>query len=190
MIVSDRALEWATELVGTVEVPKNSNRGVLIDDIQKVFGYKGVSYCALFAQWCYRRACAGLNIPFPFSGTASSQTLYQQALKKNWIKTDFAELKRGDIVIWRKQKLWLGHVGIVERTFPDLQSFHTIEGNTSSGDSGSQSNGGGIYRKVRYMKKTDFTVDGFYLRGFISIREVFPEYIVADARPMDEVNLG
>ena len=173
MIIVDKALEWANQLVGTVEQPKNSNRGLVVDDIQKVFGYKGVAYCALFAQYCYKRACSALNIPFPFSGTASSQTLYQEALKKNWIETDFTKLQRGDIIIWRKWKLWQGHVGVVETVFPEFESFHSIEGNTSPGDVGSQSNGGGIYRRVRYMKKMDFAVDGFYLRGFISMQKVF-----------------
>lgn len=183
MEIVKKALEWAQQLVGTVEIPKDSNRGVIIDDIQKVFGYKGVSYCALFAQYCYKRACIALNYPFPFSGTASSQTLYQEALKMNWIETDFTKLKAGDIVIFRKFKLWQGHVGIVERVFPELSSFCSIEGNTSSGEIGNQTNGGGIYRRVRYMKKLDFAVDSFYLRGFISVRKVFPETLLADIEP-------
>lgn len=175
-----KALEWANKFVDTQEVPRNSNRGLVIDDIQKVFNYKGVAYCALFAQYCYKRACSAFNIPFPFSGTASSQTLYSEALKKNWIETDFNKLAMGDIVIWRKFLKWQGHVGIVERVFPEFQLFHSIEGNTSSGDTGSQSNGDGIYRRVRYMKKMDFTVDSFWLRGFIDISRVFPGELLSD----------
>ena len=173
MEVITKALEWATKFIGTQEVPKDSNRGLIIDDIQKSFGYKGVAYCALFAQYCYKRACTSLNIPFPFSGTASSQTLFEEALKKGWIETDFNKLQSGDIVIWRKLKLWQGHVGIVKSVDPVTQSFITIEGNTSNSDKGSQRDGGGIFQRVRYMKKQDFVVDAFYLRGFISIRKVF-----------------
>lgn len=173
MEVITKALEWAKKFVGTVEVPKDSNRGLVIDDIQKTFGYKGVSYCALFAQYVYKRACTSLNIPFPFSGTASSQTLFEEALKKGWIETDFSKLQSGDIVIWRKRKLWQGHVGIVVDVLPEIKQFTTIEGNTSPGNTGSQSNGGGIYGRVRDMKSVDFVVDAFYLRGFISVRKVF-----------------
>lgn len=188
MVIVDKALEWANKLVGTVEEPKNSNRGLVIDDIQKVFGYKGVAYCALFAQYCYKRACVAFNIPFPFSGTASSQTLYQEALKKNWIETDFKKLDVGDIVIWQKFRIWQGHVGIVEKVFPEFQSFHSIEGNTSPGDAGSQSAGGGIYRRVRYMKKLDLTVDNFWLKGFISIKKVFPDNLLAvDPKPLEDI---
>lgn len=174
MIVADKALEWANKFVGTQEVPKDSNRGLIIDDIQKVFGYKGVSYCALFAQYCYKRACTALNIPFPFSGTASSQTLYQEALKKNWIETDFKKLQRGDIVIWRKQKLWLGHVGLVIEVDLANDCFYTIEGNTQNSDQGNQREGGGIFKRKRYMRKMDFVIDAFYLRGYISVSKVFP----------------
>ena len=175
MIIADKALEWAIKLVGTLEVPKDSNRGLVIDDIQKTFGYKGVQYCGLFAQYCYKRACTALNIPFPFSGTASSQTLFGEALNKKWIETDFSKLQSGDIVIWRKMKLWAGHVGIVKSVDHANQLFVTIEGNTSSSNKGSQRDGGGIFERVRYMKKQDFVVDAFYLRGFISVRKVFGE---------------
>ena len=57
--VITKALEWAQQLVGTLEVPKDSNRGPVIDDIQKSMGYKGVQYCALFAQYVYK----GLALP-------------------------------------------------------------------------------------------------------------------------------
>ena len=63
--VITKALEWAQQLVGTLEVPKDSNRGPVIDDIQKSMGYKGVQYCTLFAQYVYKRACLALNIPYP-----------------------------------------------------------------------------------------------------------------------------
>jgi hypothetical protein len=169
------ALEWAEQLVGIVETPKNSNRGPLIDELQKSFGYIGVQYCALFAQYAYKRACTDLNIPFPFSGTASSQTLYGEALNKNWVETDFSKLRSGDIIIWRKLKLYQGHVGLVKSVDFATQSFITIEGNTSSSDKGRQRDGGGIFERVRYMKKQDFTVDTFYLRGFLSMSRVFPE---------------
>ncbi len=175
MEVITKALEWADKLTGTLEVPKDSNRGLVIDDIQKTFGYKGVQYCALFAQYCYKRACTALNIPFPFSGTASSQTLYQEALKKNWIETDFSKLQSGDIVIWRKFTTWSGHVGIVVEVDSPNKCFYSIEGNTQNSDLGDQRDGGGIFKRKRYMRKLDFSVDNFYLRGFISVRKVFTD---------------
>jgi len=171
--VITKALEWAQQLVGTLEVPKDSNRGPVIDDIQKSMGYKGVQYCALFAQYVYKRACLALNIPYPFPSTASSQTLFEWASKAGFAETDFKKLRSGDIIIWRKLKLWQGHVGLVKSVDFASQSFRTIEGNTSPGEKGSQRDGGGIFERTRYMKKQDFVVDSFYLRAFINVRKVF-----------------
>jgi hypothetical protein len=171
--VITKALEWANHFVGTLEEPKDSNRGKVIDEIQSSMGYKGVQYCALFAQYVYKRACSALNIPYPFPSTASSQTLFEWASKAKFAETDFSKLRSGDIIIWRKLKLWQGHVGIVKSVDFAKQSFTTIEGNTSSTEKGSQRDGGGIFERVRYMKKQDFTVDTFYLRGFINVRKVF-----------------
>ena len=41
------------------------------------------------------------------------------------------------------------HIGIVEENHPGEGFMTTIEGNTSSGAGGSQSNGGGVYRRQR-----------------------------------------
>lgn len=180
MDVIKRAIDWALHFQGTVEVPKNSNRGVVIDDIQKAFGFKGVSYCALFVLYCYKRACAfaGIKYLFPDVGDknyspASTQSLYQWAIKNGFAETDFSKLQPGDIVIWRKFKLWQGHTGIVTSVDQEHKTFMTIEGNTPNSDFGDQREGGGIYQRLRYMRKTDFTIDGFYLRGFINVRKVF-----------------
>jgi len=188
MTVVEKALQWAETFVGTVEVPPNSNRGFTIDDIQKVFGYKGVAYCALFAQYVYKRACVSLNIPFPFSGTASSQTLFKWAKEHKCAETDFKNLRYGDIIIWQKYKIWQGHVGVVKSVDFENQCFKTIEGNTSPDTKGSQSNGGGIYERTRYMKQVDFTVDSFWLRGFINVRKLFNlEQIDIEAKPMENI---
>ena len=180
--VIKRAIDWAIHFQGTIEVPKNSNRGVVIDDIQKAFGFKGVSYCALFVLYCYKRACAfaGAKYIFPDIGDknyspASSQSLYQWAIKNGCAETDFSKLQAGDIVIWRKFKLWQGHVGIVTSVDQEHKTFMTMEGNTSNSDFGDQREGGGIYQRLRYMRKADFVTDAFYLRGFINVRKVFPD---------------
>lgn len=43
------------------------------------------------------------------------------------------------------------HVGLVVDPPGKGSSFHTVEGNTSSGSSGSQSNGDGVYQRTRYV---------------------------------------
>lgn len=54
--------------------------------------------------------------------------------------------RRGDIAM-RRTSATTGHIGVVVRVVGNL--VYSIEGNTSPGDSGSQADGGGLYRRVR-----------------------------------------
>ncbi|WP_158727287.1 peptidoglycan-binding protein [Streptomyces sp. NRRL S-31] len=61
-----------------------------------------------------------------------------------------AAVRRGDIVFFS----WDGgpladHVGVVTADAAAGADVHTIEGNTSSGNAGSQGNGDGVYRRTR-----------------------------------------
>ncbi|MFD4141573.1 peptidoglycan-binding protein [Streptomyces sp. NPDC058572] len=66
-----------------------------------------------------------------------------------WVAKN-ATVRRGDIVFYS----WDGgpladHVGIVTEDSPAGHDIKTIEGNTSSGNAGSQGNGDGCYRRTR-----------------------------------------
>jgi hypothetical protein len=54
--------------------------------------------------------------------------------------------RRGDIAM-RRTSATTGHIGVVVRVVGNF--VYSIEGNTSPGDSGSQADGGGLYRRVR-----------------------------------------
>ena len=43
------------------------------------------------------------------------------------------------------------HIGLVVSPPESGSAFHTVEGNTSSGSAGSQSNGDGVYQRTRYV---------------------------------------
>jgi hypothetical protein len=70
------------------------------------------------------------------------------------------------------------HVGFVERVRAD-GTLVTIEGNTSSGTSGSQDNGGGVYRRTRPPA---------YVVGYG--RPAYQEAIVPDSPPNIDINDG
>ena len=76
----------------------------------------------------------------------------------------------GDIVVYGFGRTTGQHTGIA---YPDEStggdSYRAIEGNTSSGNAGSQSNGDGVY--VRYRKRRD-------IRGWVDIAKVFQHYKV------------
>lgn len=102
------------------------------------FGASGVSYCAMFVSW----VLAQVGVRFLYAYCP-------------YIVRDFAaravgkaEARPGDIVLFD----WDGdgeadHVGFVELNRGSY--YQTIEGNTSSGASGSQGNGGVVARRTR-----------------------------------------
>ena len=105
------------------------------------FASNGVPYCAMFVSWVFDKAgatCSGL----PGAGCT---TLLRQASSR---VVAARTAKPGDIVLFD----WDGsgdadHVGIVEVN--NGSYLTTIEGNTSRGGSGSQSNGGWVARRTR-----------------------------------------
>ena len=72
------------------------------------------------------------------------------------------KIPAGSLVIWKKGNTWKGHIGIVKSW--NKGGGITIEGNTSAGITGSQSNGDGVYKRARviqqysYFRITHFTI--------------------------------
>lgn len=109
------------------------------------FGRSGVPYCAMFVSWVLSQA--GM-IP-PGGVFAYCPTGLGNARRLGRVH-DKRSAAPGDIVFfdWNKDGL-ADHVGIV--TANKGSYLETIEGNTSSGRRGSQSNGGGVYRRARAL---------------------------------------
>ncbi len=69
------ALIVAQAELGTMEVPKGSNRGPRVEVYQR--GFDGADYlvgqrwCARFARWCFETAARQLGVPSPFFGWKS-----------------------------------------------------------------------------------------------------------------------
>lgn len=122
-------------------------------------------WCGSFVGDVYRRAgwdCRGL-VWMPYVPYIESW-----AKKIGAWKTNRAQL--GDIVVYGFGRTSGQHTGIA---YPDEStggdSYRAVEGNTSSGNSGSQSNGDGVY--VRYRTRRD-------IRGWVDIAKVFEHYNV------------
>lgn len=93
-------------------------------------------WCMAFVQWVFDRA----GKPLPYRTASCSGLL-------NWYRNNRPECivtvpKPSDIIIYN-----FGHTGIVESV--GTSTITAIEGNTSAGDKGSQSNGGGVFRRTR-----------------------------------------
>ena len=109
------------------------------------YGNSGIPYCCMFVWWVLEQA--GMTVPgMP---TASCTALRNACANAGMIVPKMSA-QPGDIVIFD----WPGsrdgandHVGFVELNRSTY--IQTIEGNTSSGASGSQGNGGVVARRTR-----------------------------------------
>lgn len=109
------------------------------------YGNSGVPYCCMFVWWVLDQA----GMAVPGMPTASCTALRNACANAGMIVPKMSA-KPGDIVIFD----WPGsrdgandHVGFVELNKGSY--IQTIEGNTSSGASGSQGNGGVVARRTR-----------------------------------------
>lgn len=123
------AIRDARSHLGEVEVPNNHIA------FATEFGIDGQPWCGAFCGHVLRKA--GVAVP--------QQIVYTPAIFNfGWVRP--SKPRPGDLVLFK----WPGvsndrcdHVGLyVGRGF-------TIEGNTSSGNAGSQNNGGGVYLRKR-----------------------------------------
>ena len=130
--------------LGAVESPAGSNR----TKYGKWIGLDGQPWCMSFVQWC----CAQAGEPLPYRTGSCSALL--NWYRKNRPEQIVPDPRPGDIIIYN-----FGHTGILESA--DAGTVTAIEGNTSTGEAGSQNNGGGVYRRTR--RKTLVTA---YIRLF------------------------
>ena len=127
-------LNIACGQLGVTESPAGCNR----TKYGKWMGLDGQPWCMSFVQWCFHQA--GTPLPHKTGSCSALLNWYQ----KNRPDCVVKDPQPGDIAIFT-----FGHTGIVERALPG--SVMCIEGNTSPGQSGSQDNGGGVYRRQRNL---------------------------------------
>ena len=137
---------WARAQVGTVEHPAGSNSGPGISDwIRAGGGAPGWAWCQYFANAVAVRG-----------GAPQLKTGYTPyVLRGNYRALGFEPLslataREGDMVFFK----WPGvshdpcdHVGVLLVKGPGTVTC--LEGNTSSGNAGSQNNGGGVWIRTR-----------------------------------------
>ena len=125
-------LKIAAGELGATEQPANSNR----TKYGAWYGLDGNPWCMIFVQWCF--AQAGLPLPHRTASCSDMLSWYRRYQPERVV----TEPKPGDIIIYK-----FGHTGIVESVAAN--TITAIEGNTSPGEAGSQSNGGGVFRRKR-----------------------------------------
>lgn len=118
----------------------------------KWYGMDGAAWCAMFVSYCMNKAGAGALIKGAQTAKGSAQVsaFVRHAQKHKWQKITPANATTGDIVIFDFPGGYeTDHVGFIRKpSDKKTHTIYTIEGNTSSG-AGSQSNGGGVYKRSR-----------------------------------------
>ena len=143
-------------------------------EIDKFHEYAGLPYgnpwCLMYVNYMWKEALDPYGLA-PYTKTARVSSMYKYALKHKYLyKVKFAKglaygvqvAEPGDMVVWLKNynaNILVndgnpsGHTGfIVQETTPG--QFNTIEGNTSSGNSGSQRDGDGVFLRKRSINLT------------------------------------
>lgn len=117
--------------------------------------YQGGAWCAAFVQWCLKRNGMWFDAPLPYYVPSLVATA---KMAGTWREVGHYTPKPGDLVVMGDPGRFQ-HIGFVEK--PLVKKNQHIEGNTSSGITGSQNNGEGVYRRIR--------TEG-WVRGFIVMK--------------------
>lgn len=147
-----RALRWLTRHRGITEDPPGSNTDRRADGIRaaqlKLGAWLvGLSWCGV---WAANAALAGgVQIRDPWRWASVANIEDDARARRNGFRgwtTDPSKVLRADLVVLFGRG---EHVETVRAVFRRLGFLITDGGNTSSGNAGSQSNGGGAFRRVR-----------------------------------------
>lgn len=137
--IREKALRSAKAEIGYTEGANNSTK------YGQWYGWNNQPWCAIFMTWCFdpegsTSFVKGSRYAYvPYIVEDASAHRYGLSLVSSPIP--------GDLVCLDFDGSAYDHVGIVESG--DSGDWTAIEGNTSSGSGGSQSNGGGVYRRSR-----------------------------------------
>lgn len=140
-------LAYATTKIGTIEHPPYSNCNEFSESLHRPCE----SWCADFVVACMRSQ--GIQLP---SESAWTVAMFNGFLGSGTAVHDIAKgLQPGDVVLYDFvppfNTTGIQHTGIFVR-YIDTFTIEAIEGNTSSGNGGSQDNGGGVYKRGRPLK--------------------------------------
>lgn len=150
MSIADNIIQTARREIGITEYPTNSNN-VKYNTWYYGHAVSGSAYpwCMVFVQYVYDKS--GYTLPYKTASCSLLLNWYKCHKPDRIVKTPVP----GCIAIYN-----FGHTGIVVKDNGN-GTITAIEGNTSASSSGSQSNGGGVFEKVR--SKTTVTA---YIKPF------------------------
>lgn len=145
MYIIDTICKLAQEQVGTREIGNN------LTTYGELYGWNGVPWCVIFLWWIFHQAKRP-ELFYAGGRTASCSELLRWAEAAGLTVPISQGVQRGDLLLFNfSMGMSPEHCGLaVSDTQPGSLAVATVEGNTSSGSSGSQSEGGCVAIKTRY----------------------------------------
>lgn len=129
--------------------------------------YQGGAWCAAFVVWCLKHSGTTLMLSGPRHPYYTPSMEAWARKTGRWVNSRNA--LPGDVLIFGTRKAT--HTGFL--VSQDGNYVRTIEGNTSSGSRGSQTNGGGVYRRRRPRS---------WVRGAISLKTEYSSMTSSGSR--------
>ena len=141
-----KVLQLCADKIGYTEGPNNDT------EFGKWFNLNNQPWCAMAASKMYSDAGILFTVANTKKGFASCDAWLKYLTKNNQL-VPVGQAQAGDLVFFQfDADAEPDHVGIVKWHNTALKYLQVYEGNTSSGKSGSQSNGDGFYLKRRDYK--------------------------------------
>lgn len=141
-----RAVKYAASILGAKEVPAYSNKGPQVTPWQRSFGdwLVGQPWCGVFVGVILRHV--GVNVNSRIAAVAFIEDDAKAGRNgfKSWKGN--RQGRAGDVAVLFGRGI---HAGLILSHDAKLGGYWVAEGNTSSNNVGSQSNGGGSYRRFR-----------------------------------------
>ena len=145
MTTACQVVDIARKELNTTEDPPNSNR----TKFGAWYGLNGERWCAIFVAWLFAQAQMDLRAKLGL-GLEYTPTFAALGRRSGW-EVPRDQVRAGDILLFQfPGHLRIHHAGIcAEDGVKPGGLVVTIEGNTSTGITGSQDNGGCVAQRVR-----------------------------------------
>jgi len=139
-----------------------NNDGKYIEQWQAFVGIPvGSPYCAAFVSYILNKA----KVIYPkIKSAVATRFITEESINADDVYDGRVEIDDNYLAIWRNGKTWKGHIGFVYSWHK--QEGYVIEANTSSGYTGSQRDGQGVFIRFRKLSPSKY----FRIVSFTKIR--------------------
>lgn len=162
------AVAYARSFIGTTENPAGSNIGPThknskgqpggVSFWESYWGLGACYWCLCFASYC-AKAIGGARIAGNCTYSVAIEG-YARNHENGWVQVSIAQARPGDISIWKfdgpSSPSDHGELVVANGVAED------VGGNTSSDNTGSQSNGGGVFNKHRDLSQCSMVARPLY----------------------------